>query len=416
MITIDRLRVRCRTADREVADGLTRRLVGIAQHLLPEALDARLGSSAGISEQLRVRLDFDPRDYDDATVAALWADRIARAFTRTSPSADRTDDRSAASVVGEMMDGEPGVAASSNVVNEPGRDAEATPVDDALRLIPLAGSPDPDGVRHLGGLTEAEARVSWLQRVATIGGSDLWDDLISVAEGSLGLPLAMLDFSSAARLISEHEAAWQAVVEAFGAGPATDVSVTAPCRPDSPRPVRAAGRMVPEETSPPPADAAVPAKSRVGGIVLFYPWLRNALEDVTERFGVDPPAARLVALVELSGDVTATGDPLLGVLAGADAGLPAVEIGLDGRTWLEQWAEHLYGRLAGDLRGFETSSRIYLQRELIERHAVMTLADEAVHLRLAPRPLDLALTRYPYPRSSFRLPWTPPLHLTWETS
>lgn len=413
MITIERLRVRCRTADEQAAGSLTHRLAAIAQRLLPDALDARLGSSAGAVGQLQVRFDFDPREYDDSTVAVLWADRIAGAFERTALPGDRPPHEGAA---GDpiAVGGEP-LATSPETPGRPEHELRSTPAGDAAR--PDASPQLPgrmNGAQPPAALVDGEARRSWLQRVASMGDLVLWDELLEVAEEVLGLPLSVLDPSSAARLISEHDSAWQAVRAATAALPSAEVPRTASDRREVVPPPRSADRAVMEEARDAFAGAA-PSRSRVGGIVLFYPWLRTALETAAQRFSLDPAAARLAALVELSGEGRATGDPLLRVLAGAEPDLSVPEVDPSGREWLQEWAANLYGRLAETLPGFETSSRSYLLLELIERQGVVVATDVAVEIILAPRPLDLVLARYPYPRSSFRLPWTPPIRLTWET-
>ena len=80
------LRVVCR-ADREQEAAvlrLRRRLESTARVHLPEALERALGADRRhvFAERVEVRLDFDPRAYDDVTLAALWAARVAGAIAR----------------------------------------------------------------------------------------------------------------------------------------------------------------------------------------------------------------------------------------------------------------------------------------------------------------------------------------------
>ncbi|MGZ4354326.1 MAG: hypothetical protein ACXVZ4_12340, partial [Gaiellaceae bacterium] len=83
--TLDRVHVRCR-APREQAQealDLRARLVTTARLHLPQALEHALDDRGGrrvFVDRLDVPLDFDPRDYDDVTVAALWAGRVAQAL------------------------------------------------------------------------------------------------------------------------------------------------------------------------------------------------------------------------------------------------------------------------------------------------------------------------------------------------
>lgn len=79
---IDLLHVRCAGGDGEAADLVRRRLAETARNHLPEALGRALADDRRriFAERVRVELDFDPAEYDDVTVAALWAGRIERAL------------------------------------------------------------------------------------------------------------------------------------------------------------------------------------------------------------------------------------------------------------------------------------------------------------------------------------------------
>ena len=67
-VLVDRLRIRGDTG---------RRLAAVAARLLPEALERALADVEDVViDRLTVRLDFDPADYDDVTLATIWADRI----------------------------------------------------------------------------------------------------------------------------------------------------------------------------------------------------------------------------------------------------------------------------------------------------------------------------------------------------
>jgi hypothetical protein len=89
---VDRLHVRCRatgTRERE-ALALRSRLVTTARTHLPEALAHALsagGERRVFVDRLEVPLDFDPRLYDDVTVAVFWAGRVARSVEALGASA-----------------------------------------------------------------------------------------------------------------------------------------------------------------------------------------------------------------------------------------------------------------------------------------------------------------------------------------
>src|SRR5215210_4580735 len=81
---IDRLHVRCTTNrhDEHRALRLRRRLAETARVHLPAALarGTAHGERRVFAERLTVRLDFDPDEYDDVTLAALWAAHVERAL------------------------------------------------------------------------------------------------------------------------------------------------------------------------------------------------------------------------------------------------------------------------------------------------------------------------------------------------
>lgn len=81
---VDRLHVRCTTNrhDDHRALRLRRRLAATARVHLPAALApiAAAGERRVFAERLTVRLDFDPDEYDDVTLAALWAAHVERAL------------------------------------------------------------------------------------------------------------------------------------------------------------------------------------------------------------------------------------------------------------------------------------------------------------------------------------------------
>lgn len=86
------LHLRC-AGSGHAAELLRRRLTETARTHLPDALGRALGDDTRrvFAERVHVELDFDPSDYDDVTVAALWAGRIERALAGAGegrPAAD----------------------------------------------------------------------------------------------------------------------------------------------------------------------------------------------------------------------------------------------------------------------------------------------------------------------------------------
>jgi Contractile injection system tape measure protein len=90
--TLDLIRLRCRApcALTREALALRGRLATTAHVHLPGALDRAIDDGGGrrvFVDRLEVTLEFDPADYDDVTVAALWAGRVARALAEVDTGA-----------------------------------------------------------------------------------------------------------------------------------------------------------------------------------------------------------------------------------------------------------------------------------------------------------------------------------------
>ena len=111
--SVGQLRLRC-TARRSGAARAMRaraRLEGTARHHLPAALDPALAFEPRVYvDRLDVRLDFALEDYDDVTVATLWAARVRSALERAlregDPSARsfETDDEFVAGAAAEIAE------------------------------------------------------------------------------------------------------------------------------------------------------------------------------------------------------------------------------------------------------------------------------------------------------------------------
>ncbi len=93
-VAVDRLRIRGPGA---------RRLAAVAARELPAALERALGDLDDVRlDTITVRLDLDPDEYDDTTLAVLWADAIrvqvlaAGGRTARRPSGGMPGDRTPA--------------------------------------------------------------------------------------------------------------------------------------------------------------------------------------------------------------------------------------------------------------------------------------------------------------------------------
>jgi hypothetical protein len=89
--TVDRLHVACAAPSSRERDALAmrQRLVTTGRTHLPQALAHALPDDHELRmfvERIEVELDFDASDYDDVTLATLWAARIARALEELEAS------------------------------------------------------------------------------------------------------------------------------------------------------------------------------------------------------------------------------------------------------------------------------------------------------------------------------------------
>jgi contractile injection system tape measure protein len=399
------LHISCRAGAGEQAEGLAvrRRLEAVARTALPAALDRRASGwrdrrLAGVA----VRLDFDPRDHDDATVALLWADRIGAAVERTAPLTTPSVPPSAHEGVepASVDDGD-------RVATATGRAAAAA----ARALVASALRGDAGAlVRLTAALAEPGQRAPLLEALAP-------DEALGLADGLEAL---------AAVAAAATEAG-----EPVGAAPAAEVAERAARREpagrapsdDERRHLRAAATLLLGGAGAPAAPAAAagaaPSSSLLrtscAGLVLAYPWLGALLADaVAARPTLDPVAARRLALAAIAGErhdaAPPADDPLVRLLAGDDSSAAPAALAADPEpAQAAGAAAQLLGDLAAALPGFGASPPDYVRRELIVRAGTIDLAGDPIPVTLAPAPLDVVLAFLPYPLGIFRLGWTPPM-------
>ncbi len=413
-VVVDRLRIRG-------ADG--RRLATVAARSLPAALEAALGDlEDGRLDTLTVRLDLDPADYDDATLAVLWADRIRAAALAAGARTRR-----------------PGSAAGHAAV---GRAAAGDHADllAAVSAGPWSAGPDVDLVAIALGWLAAGARASALP-VA----------LAALAEPGVAVVVAGLLGTERTDLLTRalRRAALRRPARPDDGQPGPDrTGATAPGPAGPPdtadgarRPDRATGTRAtrPRASGDPAtrlaeaagalrpllelaADGAVTdggladlsAATRVAGLVLLYPWLADLCREAeTWHPRVDPVLVRRIALAALA-DPTDPGladDPLVHFLAGAEPDAPSSSAWapLEAMAQVTDAADAALTRFAALLPGFERSSPRFVRTSWVLRPGLLDADQDPARLIAETAPLDVLLALLPYPVGLLRLPWTPPL-------
>lgn len=421
-VVVGRLRIACRAgaARRSEALALRRRLERVSRTELPRALERRArGWRDATIGPVAVAFDFDPRAYDDVTLAVLWADRIGRAVERAAREAG--DGRTLPARRGPEI-AWPAVAAAA--AGAGGRAGGWT----ALLARALTG--DAGALAELGDALEAPAdRSAVLAALAPGQAAALAARLEALATRGQAAP--GVDRAAADPPPPAGEARG-GPLRAGEDGPAGRAWPGAehPLEPGASRALRAAAARLREGGAGRRAGAArgrgaEPARDRAAGppvlatgcagIVLLYPWLPRRLAEAAEaQPEVHPVAVRRLALAAIVAEPGAEDDPLVRLLAGDD---PTAPLGPPLPPAPEAdavAAEALLRRFAGALPGFERSTPGYLRRELIVRPGAVELDREPIRVVLAAAPLDVMLRMLPYPLGVFRLPWTEPLTVRLE--
>ncbi|MCX2183925.1 hypothetical protein KV205_25825 [Streptomyces sp. SKN60] len=431
-----------------------RRLAAIAARSLPAALEEALGDLEDVElGRLHVRIELDVTGYDDRTVAVLWADAVRRSAiaagaaiaVRRKPGREPDGDGRSGAADGS---GEPPVRPET--ARAPGGEGAAAPDDGAVEEAVTAalswlGAGAPPSAVPVAVLRAAEPGVARavLERLGPAAGGSLvarFEDLRRP-----GTPAPALPSTSAG-------------------GPDAEASAGAPA--PSPRADdRAAGRPSHTASAPPGPDATAPDLSmslalsaeplralaavaapgatvglrhvtRVAGLLLLYPWLRDLCREwVTgaggshaeghaveggDAEGSDPVVVdlRRRALARLAdpADPALVDDPLVLLLAGAPlAGEPRpldADQGPDAAT--EAAADRVLRGFAALLPGFGGSSPEFVRSAWLRRDGLIEAEGPVVRIAARALPLDLLLPSLPYPLGLVRLPWTPPMALAWQ--
>lgn len=414
---IGRLRIVCiaDAAQAPAALAVRRRLDEVARFHLPAAIEQQVEPGLAVHlGRLTVRLDFDPLDYDDSTLAVLWASRIRAAILAATGG-----ERAAGRAADGRRGGAPGgveargpwstakdvVAIARRVLA--GDEAAVTELARVVRADPSAS-----GAVLVAELTLVERRSLLGRLTAVATAREARGRVGRAAAGGARKPGRGLAGKNVSKAVHRTGRSWVAELRrasqrltAAEAGPAMrDLRHSGTARMAGR--ARAAARH-------PAAGAALP--STVAGIALLWPWLGAHLEASVARLPtLEPGDVRRVALAALVADhLDAIDDPLVRILAGDDM---TIEPSLIVLTAAElaiaaEGAAEVLDAFAAAIPGFAGSSAAFVRREFIVRSGEIEHVDGEIVVRLASLPLDPALASLPYPIAPFRLPWTAPISL-----
>lgn len=417
-VIVEQLRIACQAPHPRRAEALAlrTRLERIARRHLPSTLhDATLGSADAELGAVSVLLDFDPADYDDVTVALLWADRIRRAVVTASARAEVSS-----------------VARAAARRSGGGMEARVPPARldvDHVELVERALAGDEAALERLAveaasGRGETRAAVARLtpERIRSLAGRLERLARLAGSQGDGRPPAARGTAVDAGEPRSQD-----AVADRRGDGvrarrlPARATIL----RRAASELRRTAGEPRPRRTGDLARSAAGELavhgllSTEVAGIVLAHPWLGGFIEAAPQlQPEIDPVAARRLALARLVPELPdADADPLVRFLAGDDPATQAPLLApLDDAVALDAVAEGVLRSFASAIPGFERSTPEFVRRELVVRRGALSVASEPAELLARARPLDVVLSRLPYPIGLVRLPSSPTLSVRIETS
>ncbi|WP_297084447.1 contractile injection system tape measure protein [uncultured Demequina sp.] len=386
----------------------SRRLARVAAGPLAQALDHALGAAPDATlGTLTVTLDVDPADYDDETLAILWAERIRAA---TLGALALPDDPEAQEPAGEPTHrGSPHAPEKTTVDNAAapsgGPAASADAVAAQVRAWLAAGAPASALPRALAAADSAPMAAEVVSRLS-VGKARAWlaamDRATRRAESSPP-PSGPSVSTSTPAAWGDHAPPERAQDAVQRASASPDREALATPEPDRVADAAAHVRRL-AELAPGAAMVDALTASAWGGLVLLYPWLGDLCDAASDaRPDQDPVVARRRTLSVLAaGDHRAVDDPLVRVLAGSTD-----EPGGEAEVRDEdiEAAERVLAAFAALLPGFDESSATFIRDGWITRPALID-AGPPVRVTAESAPLDVVLSRLPYPLAGFRLPWT----------
>lgn len=381
------------------------RLARVAATTLPAALDRALAGVSDVRlEHVSVTLDLSVDDYDDETLAVLWAEAI-----RTQVLADGGGR-------GDV------VAPGGDAAGSRRSPSRTSPVDVAVaaQLWTAMAGPRPATLPSAV-LSLADPQLAATAR-ARLTDSE-WNALVDTIERALapqaGSGRAAGTDATPSR--SGSDPPQSRVAPAPDDAPTGDAPEPEDVAPTTaPRPVReaevlarlaAVAQVAPESGAP----VVLADLTRAAGIVLLYPWLADhcrRAEALHPRLDpVDVREAALAAVVDPD-DPSLADDPLVRLLAGRapDVGVePRARMPLSGAREIAESAHGVLAGFSGLLPGFERSSEAFVRASWVVRAGLLDTDRDPVLLTAATHPLDVLLPRLPYPVGLLKLPWSPPV-------
>ena len=389
------------------------RLGRIAATALPAALDRTLaGLPSARIESLSVVLDVNPEDYDDVTLATLWAHAIREELVRHLPEGV-IESHAPNSVAGLSGDaGSPALTLADAVAAarawlaaaQPGTTvpAKALALAELVSQTPLAvHDAEPSDLL----LALAAALTTPAHPVGTttsLPGASAAPPKGPAASGGVEAPTP-----NHAPRATQPPASTPALgetgvkgAESVGHADAAQVSAAAA------RIAALAALAEPEAQF-----VNLDAVTQAAGLALLYPWLADVCRAAVDLHpGLDEAAVRAHALAAVvdPDDPTLLADPLVTFLAGVAEPLSS-QAPLPHADELGHSAERVLASFASLLPGFGESSPEFVRSEWIRRTGLLDAELDPVRLTAATHPLDVLLGHLPYPLALFKLPWSPAL-------
>jgi hypothetical protein len=397
-VAIDTLRIRGPVA---------RRLATVAARALPAALERALADVADVTvDTVEVMLELDPDDYDDETLAILWADAIrarvlaagdaARSSGPHGPSASTDPAGPAPDAADVLAAARLWLAARDGATDRPLLPGALLALGDGPTARMVAGAARPD---------------EWSRLVAALGA------VLPCTVGA-GTPVDLVASAMADPADQPAPPTVDMAPEAHAVEPAAEAgrpSVEPTLQPADEHGVLRTLSLL-ADLAPEPASAVDPAAiTRAAGLVLLYPWLadhcRLAVELHPGLDALDVREAALAAVVDPD-DRTLADDPLVALLAGRPdprSHRARTRIQLPGKHDVAESATRVLAAFAALLPGFERSTPAFVRQSWIARLGLLDPDRQPILLTAAIHPLDVMLPRLPYPVGLIKLPWSPPL-------
>ncbi|QDG66680.1 hypothetical protein NIBR502772_11110 [Pseudarthrobacter sp. NIBRBAC000502772] len=355
-------------------------------------------------------LDLDVDDYDDETLAVLWAAAI-----RTNVLAARAGNRPGRDI--------PGPAAAAAALSGPA-DLVAVTRDwlrrdgDGVHVLPpvLLALVDPETAAtakarmpaaQWAALVTALARVLGLRAIPPPSSEhDLPSTPATDRDSTLatGRDRSEVDVSQSHR-IEDPPDGMAGAARAGASGPAVSLEAAVMAR------LEAVAGIADDRSD----HADLAGLTRAAGLVLVYPWLAEHCRRAEALHPhLDPLDVREAALAMVvdPDDPTIADDPLVGLLAGRSAltGQPIPpRMPLSAAREVAQSASGVLSSFAALLPGFERSSDAFVRVSWLVRIGRLDMERDPALLTAATHPLDVLLPLLPYPVGLIKLPLSPPL-------